>query len=72
MRRSAFLKEFGERLREARLRAGWSQEELAGRCGMHQVTISQLEGGRSNASLLTVEKLAKTLGIAARDLLPTK
>ena len=39
---------------------------------MHQVTISQLEGGRSNASLLTVEKLAKTLGIAARDLLPTK
>lgn len=52
-------------LREARTKAGLTQDELAERSGVDQTTISSLEcGRRANPSLNTVMRLAKALGVA--------
>jgi transcriptional regulator with XRE-family HTH domain len=61
--------QFGVNLRERRTIAGWSQETLSLRCGMHLTEISRLENGHRNPRLDTIVKLADALGISPRDLL---
>lgn len=48
----------GRRLREARLAAGLTQAELAARIGSQQSSISHIELGRANPSLLALERIA--------------
>jgi|SRR4051794_19958283 ribosome-binding protein aMBF1 (putative translation factor) len=48
------------RLRKAR---DWSQEALAGECGLEQQVISLLENGRANPTLMLVESLALAFGV---------
>ena len=58
----------GLNVRKARINAGLSQEELAGRMGVEQFYISGLEAGRRNATLVTIWKAALALGIEASAL----
>ena len=60
---------FGKKLREMRLRKKLSQGDVAKILGVHRTYISGLERGRRNPSLLTVQKVAKALGISAKELL---
>ena len=54
----------GARLRYARLRKVWTQEDLARESGVPVVTISRIENGHSrNTRQTTVRKLAGPLGI---------
>lgn len=64
----ALTKAFGEVLRDARLDAKLSQEELAARSGLHRTYISQLERGIKSPSLVVVFGLARTLGLQANEL----
>jgi len=57
------LKEFGGIIRAAREEKGLTQKELADRSGISQVSISFIERGASNVSVLTLEKIAKVLGL---------
>lgn len=70
MRRNAFLIDVGKKIQATRLRAGLSQEDLAHRAGLHQVTISLIENGRRSITLTTLERLARSLEVAPRDLIP--
>jgi len=55
-----------KRLRDKR---GWSQEELAGEAGdLRQAAVSEIETGRANPTLDTLERLATALGVRVRDL----
>ncbi|GAA2742345.1 ATP-binding protein [Kitasatospora cinereorecta] len=58
---------FGALLREHRLRAGWTQEELAERSGVSPHAISVLETGRRQPRLSSVAWLATALGLDAAD-----
>ncbi len=60
---------FARNLRRAREKAGLSQEALADKAGMHRNAVALLEGGRRDAKVSTVAKLAKALGTDAGDLL---
>lgn len=60
---------FAKNLRRAREKAGLSQEALGDRCGLHRTEISFLERAQREPRLSTIVKLAKALGIPARDLL---
>jgi transcriptional regulator with XRE-family HTH domain len=50
-------------LREARLRAGLTQEELGRRVGRHQSAIARWESGRSRPSLETLRELIRACGL---------
>lgn len=61
--------QFGKKLREVRLKKNLSQGDIARILGVHRSYISGLERGRRNPSLLTVQKVAKALGVNAKELL---
>jgi len=58
----------GERLKEERLRNGWSQKDLAGESKTNVDTISGIETGQHEPRPSTLRKLARALGIEVRDL----
>jgi len=58
----------GERIRELRKRYGWSQEELAERCGVHRTYMGHVERGMKNVSLTTVVRICEALDIRLSDL----
>ena len=62
------LSEFGRRLRDARVDAGYSQESLSHECGLHRTYIGSVERGERNISLLNVVTLSRSLGIDPGEL----
>ncbi len=66
------LKEFGKRLRELRLRKGYSQEKLAEIAMLHRNYIGMVERGERNLTLLNIKKLARALGVEVGELLESK
>ena len=59
----------GENLRKARERRGLSQEELAFQAGVHRTYVGGVERGEYNATILTLLRFTRTLGISLRDAL---
>ncbi|MYR92021.1 helix-turn-helix domain-containing protein, partial [Streptomyces sp. SID685] len=57
---------FGELLRDCRLSAGWTQDELADRSGVSSHSISVLEAGRRQPRLSSVSRLAEALALDPR------
>ncbi|HEX7680816.1 MAG TPA: helix-turn-helix transcriptional regulator [Thermoanaerobaculia bacterium] len=60
---------FGAHVRELRYAHDWTQEDLAERSGLNVVQISHLEGGRNEAKISTILRLAKAFGITPSKLL---
>jgi len=63
------VRKFGKKVREIRLKNNMSQGDIARILGVHRSYISGLERGIRNPSLLTVQKVAKALGVNAKDLI---
>jgi two-component system response regulator len=61
----------GNAIRRKRSLLGLSQEELAGRAGLHRTYVSDVERGARNPSLESVEKLARALELSLPGLLET-
>jgi len=68
MKRDVLVK-FGQKVREERARLGLSQEELAGRAGVHRTYIGMIERAEKNITLENIEKIAKALGISLEKLM---
>lgn len=58
----------GEKLREARQRAGMTQLQLAQAIGCYQKDIARWELGKIEPGVLTVKKMAQVLGCSMDDL----
>jgi ribosome-binding protein aMBF1 (putative translation factor) len=63
------LQGFGAGVRQERLRLGLSQEELAGRAGLHRTYIGSVERGERNVAIGNAYALADALGVSLFDLL---
>jgi len=61
------LVEFGQKVREERVRQGLSQEELAARAGVHRTYIGMIERAEKNITLESIEKIATALNIRIAD-----
>ena len=61
-------KRFGSSVRVWRGRLGISQEELAGRAGLHRTYVCDIERGARNVSLKSIEKIAEALGVSMSTL----
>ena len=53
----------GANVRNYRLKAGLSQEEIAARMGVEQGYVSGLEAGRRNPTVVTLWRAAEALGV---------
>ena len=70
MKRDVLVK-FGQKVREERARLGLSQEELAGRAGVHRTYIGMIERAEKNITLENIDKIAKALKISIADFFGT-
>jgi CheY-like chemotaxis protein/DNA-binding XRE family transcriptional regulator len=59
---------FGVAVKIWRSRLGISQEELAGRAGLHRTYVSDIERGARNVSLESIAKLARALEVSVAAL----
>ena len=59
---------FGARLRELRLRRGWTLQELAWRGGLSKAYVSRLESGDRQASIAVVLTLCQIFGVSLASL----
>ncbi len=60
---------FGEALRHRRRELGWSQERLAREAKVHPNFVGRLERGESSATLTTIFRLARALGVGPSELI---
>ena len=59
---------FGERVRKLRKQKGLSQEGLALACDMDRSYIGGVERGERNISIINIYRIAKALGVPAKEL----
>jgi len=59
-------------LRHWREQRGYSVRELARRAGVGYVTVVRIENDQISPTVAMLEKLAKALGITARDFFPSE
>ena len=64
----AQLSSFGARLRELRLKRGWTLEELACRSGLSKAFLSRLESGGRQASIAAALTLAGIFNVSVASL----
>lgn len=59
----------GHTIRDLRSAAGFSQEKFAAAVGLHRTFMGNLERGRTNPSLETLERIARVLGLSVAALM---
>ena len=64
------LKAFGRKVREARERAGLTRVQLGDATGLAPSYLFEIENEGANVTLKTLAKLAESLNLGPRDLLP--
>lgn len=67
--KSLLLKKFGLNVKIARLKKGWTQEQLAEKLNKHLTQIARIETGKMNMSLGKILELAYALDIDINKLL---
>lgn len=67
MKREILVK-FGQKVREERARLGLSQEELAGRAGVHRTYIGMIERAEKNITLENIHKISTALNVELSDM----
>ena len=59
---------FGRRVRELRGQRGLTQQELAGRAGIHWTYLSGIERGERNPALINIGRVADALDVSLAEL----
>ena len=59
----------GERIRKLRVERGWRQIDLAEESGIHENYVSDLELGRKEVCLRTLQTLARAFDLTMSELL---
>ena len=62
-RAASAQKTFGARIRDLRLAAGMTQEDLSERCGLFRTYMSRIETGQANPTLTMIHALAGSLRV---------
>ena len=70
MSESVVKKRLGERIRELRLKAGLSQEELGKLLGVKKAAVSMWERGQNRPPIDKIFKMAKIFGVRPSDIMP--
>ena len=68
MKRTNILKKLGDKVRTYREAAGLSQEALGNQTELGRTYISGVERGVRNPSIVSLEKIARALGVTLSQL----
>lgn len=68
--RSGFIREFGYRVRQARVQAGLKQAELARAAKLSIAYMARVELGQTECGIELASRIASALGIGVRELFP--
>jgi transcriptional regulator with XRE-family HTH domain len=66
---AAFRKKLSTQISRIRTSRGYSMDRLTDEAGLSRGTLSKIESGRTSPQVVTLAKIAKTLGIPLRKLL---
>ena len=66
--RSAVARQFGNAVKELRLKKAMSQQQLADACGLDISYVGQIERGQRNPTLGVIQGLASVLGVKISEL----
>ncbi len=66
---STISKKLGANIRRVRLEKGFNQKDFCKKLGLDAAYLSNIENGNMNPTVSTVEKIAETLGVPAKELL---
>lgn len=58
-----FLTTLGARVRELRQKKNLTQNELAMLCNFEKASMSRIESGKTNVTILTLKKISKALDV---------
>lgn len=64
----AFLLNLGVRIKELRRKKNMTQNELAIECNFEKASLSRIETGKTNVTVLTLRKIIKALNTDMADL----
>lgn len=62
------LIQFGQKVRQERLKRKFSQEKFADIAGVHRTYIGMIERAEKNITLENIQKISKALGVKISDL----
>ena len=68
MQREEFQRRLGARIRELRLKRGWTQDVFADKSGFHRAQVGAFERGEMNLTLASLLLLAQSLKVNVIDL----
>jgi transcriptional regulator with XRE-family HTH domain len=68
VQREHLQRRLGRRIRELRLRRGWTQDVFADKSGFHRAQVGAFERGEMNMTLASLLLIAQTLKVKAVDL----
>ncbi len=69
MNDSQFLQEIGARIKKLRIDKNISQNELAMLCDFEKASMSRIESGQTNTTILTLRKICSALDVHICDLM---
>jgi transcriptional regulator with XRE-family HTH domain len=64
---SKFLTGLGARIRELRLKKDMTQNDLAVHCDFEKASMSRIEAGKTNITVLTLHKISKALDVELNE-----
>ena len=66
------LKEMGRQIKELRIHAGWTQQQLARATHLARAYIVSVEGGKPNVTIDVLLRIANALGVPPERLLSSE
>jgi len=64
---SKFLTRLGARIKELRLNRDMTQNDLAVQCDFEKASMSRIEAGKTNITVLTLHKISKALDVEINE-----
>jgi transcriptional regulator with XRE-family HTH domain len=68
MNNEKILTNIGDKIKKIRKEKKMTQYELAIRCEFEKASMSRLEAGKTNATILTLQKVSKALEVPLTEL----
>ena len=63
-----FLVQLGSRIKQIRSEKKMSQVNLAAKCDFEKASMSRIESGKTNSTILTLRKISDALDVTVADL----